>query len=339
MARRALLAGALLAAACGRPPEPADSNFPLRSVTGREPGPRVALVAGVHGGKVAAVHALDSLASILPGRLRAGRVLILAPANAAGFRAGLAQTSPDDSLNLNRVFPGDSLGSPTQRLAARILRDIVSKSDYLVDLHGSDGDEAVGAFAYAARPGLDARVDSTARWMAERWGVPTVVWDQDGPRTLAESRFLQTAAHLSGVPAITVFEAGATREDASATARFVQGALDLLGALGMLERSASPGPTGAASEAVAASDSAPPSSRILPRRAVLLAESDGEWMPSGAPGDEIPAASGLGTFRDSAGEAHPVRSEVHGIVLHQRRAGRVRRGTPLAILGVLPDVN
>lgn len=165
----------LLVAACVRDGRGGDHDFPLRSVAGSGTGPTVALVAGVHGGKVAAVHAADSLAVLLRGRVRRGRVLILAPAHVAGFRAGLAQTSPLDSLNLNRVFPGNSLGSPTQRLAARILRDIVARSYYLVNMHGSDGDESVGSFAYAARPGLDPRVDSLARRMADRWGVASVV--------------------------------------------------------------------------------------------------------------------------------------------------------------------
>lgn len=52
MARRVLLAAALVAASCGRPPDPVDPGFPLRNIAARAPGPRVALVAGVHGGLV-----------------------------------------------------------------------------------------------------------------------------------------------------------------------------------------------------------------------------------------------------------------------------------------------
>lgn len=210
--------------------------LPVTEITGAAPGPTVAFVAGVHGGKVAAIHALDGLRQLLSARVVRGRVLLVGPANLAGYRAGLAQTSPDDSLNLNRVFPGRTDGRPTERLAARLMRDIVSESDYLVDLHGSDGDEAVGRFAYAARPGVDPRVDSAARELAFAWRTPVVVWDDAGPRTLAESRFLQTAAHLSGVPAITVFEAGDQRVDACATAAFVGGVVRVLDRLGLLAR-------------------------------------------------------------------------------------------------------
>ncbi len=295
--------------------------LPVTSITGAIPGPTVAFVAGIHGGKVAAVRAADSLRVLLEGRLTRGRVLILAPANRAGFDAGLAQLSPDDSLNLNRVFPGRRDGRPTERLAAAILREVVAQADYLIDMHGSDGDEAVGSFAYAARPGVDPRVDSAARTLAESWMTPVIVWDEGGPRQLEESRFLQTAAHLSSVPAITVFEESATREDRVATARFVSGAQRVLVALGMLEPEATP----------AASAYAP---ELLAHRAVVLAEFEGEWRPATRPGDRLDPGEPAGWLRSSSGVDSPVHVPDGGLVLHLRNAGPIGAGTPLVITGI-----
>lgn len=296
-------------------------ELPVLRVTSERPGPTLALVAGVHGGKVAAVHALEQLAVELPDRLASGTVLLVGPANLAGYRAGLAQTSPDDGLNLNRVFPGRVDGSPTERLAARIVTEIVAQSDYLVDMHGSDGDEAVGRFAYAARPGIHPRTDSLALGLALGWGVPLVVWDDDGPRELAESRFLQTAAHLSGVPAITVFEAGATREDSAATAAFVVGVYRVLAQLGMLEQGDSQ--TGA---------QIPTPPVIAPRRTVTLADAPGAWAPTVRPGNQVAAGELLGTLRDSSGTAHEMRASAPGVVLHLRLGSTVPTGVPLVIL-------
>lgn len=296
-------------------------SLPYQVVRGRNNGPTVAFVAGVHGGKVAAVHAIESLQRSLAGNLVRGRVILVAPANLAGYRAGLAQISPDDSLNLNRVFPGTADGRPTERLAFRIMREIVGKSDFLVDLHGSDGDEAVGRFAYAARPAIDARVDSAALRLATAWGVPTIVWDDAGPRTLETARFLQTAAHLSGVPAITVFEEGSTREDSVATRHFIDGAMALLAEFGMV----SPRPAGATGA------TAP---QVLPRRAVTLAPATGRWAPRVQPGAALARGELLGTLDDSTGVRTELRAEASGIVLHQRLPGTVATGTPLVILGV-----
>lgn len=301
----------------GRAVEPI---LPVTAVTSGNPGPTVAFVAGVHGGKVAAIRALDLLRQRLSGHLVRGRVLLVSPANLAGYTAGLAQISPDDSLNLNRVFPGRADGRRTERLAAKIMRDIVAQSDYLVDLHGSDGDEAVGRFAYAARPGLTPRVDSAAKALAEAWGTAVIVWDEAGPRTLAESRFLQTAAHLSGVPAITVFEAGATREDAAATAAFIAGAERALRALGMLD--------GEPARSVAP--------LLLARRAVVTAQTDGAWRPATTPGVRLAPGEPAGWLRSSSGVEVAVPVPDGGLVLHLRKAGPLRAGTPLVITGISP---
>lgn len=305
----------------GYPDAPA---LPVTEVTGPVAGPTVAFVAGVHGGKVAAVHALDSLRRLLPGRLTRGRVLLVGPANLAGFRAGLAQTSPDDSLNLNRVFPGRPDGSPTERLAARIMREIVLVSDYLVDMHGSDGDEAVGRFAYAARPGVAPTVDSAARALAEAWQVPVIVWDDAGPRRLADSRFLQTAAHLRGVPAITVFEAGTTREDPAATAAFVAGATQVLQRLGLLAH-IPPSHPPAGHDAL-----------VLARRGVATAPTDAIWQPATAPGVSLAPGEPAGWLRGLCGMETAVSVPDGGLVLHLRQAGPVRAGTPLVITGIAP---
>jgi predicted deacylase len=284
------------------------------------PGPTVTLIAGVHGGKRSAVRALEHLAVTLPGTLLRGTVLLVPTAHEAAARSDLAQLSPLDSLNLNRVFPGRIDGRPTERLAHRLMVDLVAQSDFLIDLHGADGEEMVGRFAYAAHPGLDPRVDSAALRLATLWGVPRVVWDTAGPRTVATSRFLQTAAHLSGVPAITVFEAGTAREEPEAIAAFERGARRTLAGLGLL-----PEETG---------DVAAPI--VHSRREVALAERPGAWEPARWPGDPVGPGELLGTRTDSSGTRHDVRATTAGTVLHIRLAGPVSAGASLAILAVAP---
>lgn len=312
------LGGAVLLGVCA----PAAAQVvPSRTLEASRPGPTVTFVAGIHGGKRAAVRALEELAPVLLSRLARGRVILVYPANLAGYRAGLAQLSPEDGLNLNRVFPGDSTGRPTERVAAYFMAYVIPSSDFLVDLHGSDGDEAVWQFAYAARPGVDPAVDSAALDLARHWGTPVVVWDEDGPRTVAESRFLQSAAHLSGVPAITVFERGHTRDDSAATARFKAGVLRVLAGLEMLRDTVSPAP-------------AP---EVLARREVVLSRRTGGWRPIRAPGDLVKAGELLGHLTGSFWRRTPVRAGASGRILHQRNPGEVPRGAPLVILGVAAD--
>ncbi len=303
---------------------------PLRvvEIRGSQPGPTVAFVAGVHGGKVSASIALERLAVRLQAersRMR-GRVRLVPVANEPGRTAGLAQLAPD-SLNLNRVFPGKRDGRPTERLAARIMYEVVAGADYLIDMHGSDGEEMVGRFAYAARPGVRPSVDSAAVTLARAWGTPLVVWDADGPRALASATYLQTAAHLAQVPAITVFETGRDREEEEAIEAFVAGALRVLGTLDVINV-----------EVIPVREPA-----VHAAREVLTAPADGEWdpAPTTRPGRALAANEPIGTFSDSsamvsAGHSHELRfgPSLGGVILHVRKAGRVRAGTPLVIIAV-----
>ena len=303
-------------------PDQATPRLSVRTLGGDRPGPRVTLVAGVHGGKVSAMRALARLADSLARIDLHGTVRIVVTANEAGYTSGLAQLSPLDSLNLNRVFPGRADGRPTERLAAQMMRDLVAQSDYLVDLHGADGEESVSAFAYAARPGLDPRIDSLALHLARLWGTPRVVWDADGPRSLAESRFLQTAAHLSGVPSITVFEASAVREDSAAIAAFERGARNVLVGLGVLD-----GPR-------LATQVAPREPARHDRRAVVLAVSASAWTPAVRPGQHVSANELLGHLVGSSGTRRAVNAPSGGTVLHVRNLGEIRSQTPVTIIAV-----
>ena len=56
--------------------------------------------------------------------------MVNAPAGEAGSR-----TSPIDNGNLNRLFPGNASGSPTEMIAHYIEEVLMPLADYSVDLH------------------------------------------------------------------------------------------------------------------------------------------------------------------------------------------------------------
>jgi predicted deacylase len=97
-------------------------------------GPRVLLVAGNHGDEYEGQLVLSRLIQeIDPGELH-GRLIILPMANLLAAEAGL-RTSPLDDGNLNRSFPGDPNGTPTQITAHYIEEVLLPRVDLLVDLH------------------------------------------------------------------------------------------------------------------------------------------------------------------------------------------------------------
>lgn len=101
---------------------------------GSAPGPTTAIVAGVFGDKPLATMALWALVA----RVRelgdlAGSVVLCPAANPPALEAG-TRVSPDH-LYLNRVFPGQAGGFLTNQIAHALLRELLERTDHVVDLH------------------------------------------------------------------------------------------------------------------------------------------------------------------------------------------------------------
>jgi len=97
-------------------------------------GPRVLLMAGNHGDEYEGQVALGKLIRALePVEVR-GRIIILPSANFPAAMAGL-RTSPLDDGNLNRSFPGDPYGGPTDQIADYIETVLLPQCDFVFDFH------------------------------------------------------------------------------------------------------------------------------------------------------------------------------------------------------------
>jgi len=95
--------------------------------------PRVLVTAGLHGGEMTGQYAAFELIERLQDEDVEGEVTIIPRANPAAFRR-MQRTSPFDEQDMNRIFPGDEEGSPSQRIAHHIYQ-IAREQDYIVDLH------------------------------------------------------------------------------------------------------------------------------------------------------------------------------------------------------------
>lgn len=115
-------------------PDGTPATFPLIVLTGAQPGPTAALVAGIHGDEYEGPAALLDLADRIEPEGLAGRLLIVPFANLAAFGAG-TRTSPIDGQNLARIFPGDAGGTLSHRLAHALFETVVARADVLIDCH------------------------------------------------------------------------------------------------------------------------------------------------------------------------------------------------------------
>jgi predicted deacylase len=117
-------------------------------------GPTILLTGGVHGDEFEGPIALMRLAQTLTLDDINGRIIILPALNAAAVH-GSSRVSPVDQLNMNRAFPGDADGSPTQMMAHFVETILLPLCDAVVDLH-------TGGKASIFAPCVLAQVDSNS---------------------------------------------------------------------------------------------------------------------------------------------------------------------------------
>src|SRR5581483_3481083 len=114
------------------------------TIEGDAEGPRLGLIAGIHGDEPLGVETVRRFVDEL-GSFR-GRLVVMPVANPYAFQA-LTRNTPLDMNNLNRVFPGARDGMLTEQLAATIVETLLPRIDYLVDFH-SGGNLATVDYVY-----------------------------------------------------------------------------------------------------------------------------------------------------------------------------------------------
>jgi predicted deacylase len=177
--------------------------IPITVIRGQRSGPVLALIAGTHGLEVAPILALHRVRHDLdPATLR-GTVILVHIANLPSYMKRTVYYNPWDWKNLNRVYPGRADGTVTERIAHAITTEVIERADYLVDMHSGDGNEDLIAYNYWNKLGLEPRVDSIGREMAQAWGNYGIVVDTERPRDPEASVYTQNTAHLRGKPSIT----------------------------------------------------------------------------------------------------------------------------------------
>ena len=108
-------------------------HLPLMVWRGLEDGPVLGITAAVHGDEINGTGAIRSLIQDPPFELKRGSLILVPVVNMMGFERHSRYTP--DRRDLNRTFPGNKNGSLTGRLAHLIMKEVVGRCDYLVDLH------------------------------------------------------------------------------------------------------------------------------------------------------------------------------------------------------------
>lgn len=117
-------------------------------------GPRALISAGVHGDEFEGQIALRKLClDLSPDEIR-GTLLILPMANTPAILSS-SRVSPVDGLNLNRVFPGNRLGSPTEVIASVVEDQLLENCDFAYDIHSGGSSLLYGAVGVTTATGSE----------------------------------------------------------------------------------------------------------------------------------------------------------------------------------------
>ena len=248
-------------------------DVPVIELTGSA-GPRLTVLAGVHGCEYAPMAAVRRWTLTLAGRELRGSIRAVPVLNLPAFRARSPFVVPDDGKNLNRCFPGDPAGTVAERLAHAAFTQLIEGSDALVDAHAGDMVEALEPFALYDAGASEDR----ARELAAAYGLGYVIRQEPGPGR-AVGGTTSTAAAEIGIPAIIAEAGGCGLVEPAAVAAHVRGLDRVLAVLGMTSDPAPDGETPV----------------YLGRFLWLRAAREGWWEPVVRPGQRVAAGQALGT--------------------------------------------
>lgn len=218
-------------------PEGSDAAtfIPVTVIHGRQPGKVLAMVAGVHGFEFASILAAERLAERVDPATLSGTLVIVRVANINGFEGRSPNVNPVDRKNLNRVFPGNPQGTQTERIANRIAREVVARSDFLMDVHSGDGAEFLDAFigVYGGPLATDFPL---ALEVARGFGFPNIVrYAMETQAQIDTGRSLNRQGVAMGKPTILVEIGQNGSRDEAHVAAIVAGVENALAILGMSE--------------------------------------------------------------------------------------------------------
>ena len=297
----------------------AGTNIPVVVVNGVKPGPVLALVTGAHGTEYVSVIAVEKLIVDLDPTKISGTVILIPLVNIASFEQKVPHVNPVDNKSMNRFYPGKADGTQTDRASFLITKNVVDRSDYLIDYHGGDLDESLRPYAYWGPTGNDSQ-DHISKEMVLAFGLDHIIIWHDRPSDLAASRYLDNTASLRGKPSIVVEAGYAGTVETDDVALLVNGTLSTMRALKMLL-----GAPHYIENPV-----------WLEKIDDIISDGPGIWYPLVKRGSYVQQGMKLGYVTDYFGKIilEP-RAPEAGVVLHVNAVPSLKKGDNIANLGVV----
>jgi uncharacterized protein len=295
----------------------AGTRIPVMVFHGAWPGPVLAIVAGAHGTEYASIVAVERVAQRLDPADLSGTVILLPLVNLASFERKVPHVNPVDGKSMNRFYPGRADGTQSERVALAITRDVVERSDYLIDLHGGDLDESLRPYAYWMKTGNDT-LDAASRNMVLAFGLDHILVATDRPKDPAASRYLDSTGATRGKPSITAEAGHAGTVEPEDVDALVNGTFSVMRHLKMLAGASTPIEHPVWIDNVRS----------------VVSEQTGIFAPLVKRGAYVEQGAKLGTVIDYFGNVvFEPRAPIAGIVLYVCAVPSMRKGDTVANIG------
>jgi predicted deacylase len=179
-------------------------RIPFNVVNGINEGPTLCVIGGIHPTEYIQIAAGIRLATEITPSMLNGTLIHIPVANIHGY-VQREYVNPIDGINLQGNWPGKTGyegGTISHLIVLRLWQNFVSKSNYFIDLHGSDIHETMMPSAHWFKTG-NKDIDDVSEGMSRATGVKLLGYNQD-PGGIGSS---QRVASENGIPT-TLYESG-----------------------------------------------------------------------------------------------------------------------------------
>lgn len=181
-------------------------RVPAIIVRGAKPGTVLGVTAAIHGDELNGISTIFKLIDSVDPLNLTGTLVLIPISNTPGYL--LNQRYFSDNVDLNRIMPGKAQGNPSNIYAHNFTRKIVSKFDFLLDLHTASFGRVNSLYiradlenpicrtlAYLQNPQIIVSkydTDGTLRGWASSKGIPSITIEIGNPNAFQHNLIDET---------------------------------------------------------------------------------------------------------------------------------------------------
>lgn len=298
-----------------------ETYIPVSIIKGKHKGPVFTIVAGIHGYEYPPIIAVQELLNEIKPENINGTLIIIPIASVESFQKRTPFVNPLDGKNLNNAFPGSKNGTPTDKIADFITKEIIANSDIFLDIHGGDASEDLLPFVCFYERNDTADQTALAFNLSKASGMKNIVSYPYSSIPSDPSKYAFKEATQQGITALSI-EAGklgnVQKENVDLIKKSVYRMLSFSGNL-----------TEKSSDKIGSEKQ-----RFFNNQVYIRVPDDGIFYSMLKSGDEVKKNQILGYITDEFGNRKKqIISETDGVILYKVGTPPVNKGETLFCIG------